>query len=112
MATKRDAAQETVDLLRQLAEEPDRVEVFGTAKYSLMGSDLTKEDVCDAICKWIDMGKPVKETTIHTIPELIDEAAYEMKPKLNKQRYYLKVYIEKVEDSDELMLILSAHPDY
>ena len=106
---KQAADPAVVRLIRQLAADPDRVEIYRTAKYDFMSGSLTAEDVCDAICDWIDAGQTVVETVINKIPELIDEPAYELKPVLLGQRYYVKLALEK--RGDDWLLILSAHLD-
>jgi hypothetical protein len=98
-----------VKLIRELAADPDRVEVYRTAKYDFMARTLTVDDVCEAICDWIDCGQPVNETVIHTIPELKDTPAYELKPVLFEKRYYVKLGLER--RGDDWLLILSAHLD-
>jgi hypothetical protein len=109
MSRKKQASPEVIQLIRRLAKDAERVEVYRTAIYSFMGGELTKEDVCDAVCEWIDAGKGIVETTIHTIPEFKGTPAYELKPRLGGQIHYVKMAIEKRDD--DWMLILSAHPD-
>lgn len=107
---KQTANPDIVKLIRRLAENPERVEVYGTAKYAFMAADFTKDDVCEAICDSIDAGESIRETTIHTIPDLKGKSAYELKPRLLGQRYYLKLALEK--RHDDWLLILSIHDDY
>jgi hypothetical protein len=98
-----------VALIRTLASDPGRVEVYRSAKYDFLSGTITKDDVCDAVCAWIDAGEPVLETIIHTIPELQGHPAYELKPQLAGHRYYVKLAMEK--RGEDWLLILSVHLD-
>lgn len=106
---KKAADPAIVRLIRELAADPDRVAVYRTAKYDFLAPTLTVDDVCDAICEWIDRGNPVIETVIHTIPERKNTPAYELKPVLCEKRYYVKLALER--QGEGWLLILSAHLD-
>ena len=73
---------------------------------------LTKEDVCDAICDWIEAGRPVAEITTEYVPEHKGEPAYVMTPKINDVDFYVKVTIIDAGEWREQLLIISTHrPD-
>ena len=109
----RTADAEIVAKIRLLASDPTKVQaVHSGVVCSLLTHDLTIDDVCDKIVQWIDAGERVKPTILHSISGKIGQPAYEMKPRINGTLFYLKVTLEKQDDSDEYMLLLSAHPNY
>jgi hypothetical protein len=77
-----------------------------------MAHRLTKADVCDEIIDWIDNGKAVKEVTIHSIPNLVGQPAYEIKPRMKGHLFYVKVTLVELGQSGEYALVISAHPDH
>jgi hypothetical protein len=96
--------------IRRLASNPSKVEVSTTATYDLMARGLTKEDICDEIVAWIDNGERVKRVTLRG--RHAGQAAFEMKPRINGSLLYVKVTLCRLTQSDEFMLIISAHPDH
>lgn len=79
------------------------------AKCDLWAEDLTKEDVCDAICDWIDAGKPVEQIATEHVPEHKGEPAYVMVPKVGNEELYVKVTIVDLGRWQEKLLIISSH---
>lgn len=106
---KKPATPDVVKLIRRIAATPEFVEVYETAVYDFMGVGFTKEDLCEAICEWVDDGREVRETTIKNIRALKGQPAYELKPRLAGRVYYVKLSLEK--RGDDWLLILSAHLD-
>lgn len=107
-----DANEQEKAEIRLLADQSERVLTRKQVEYDLMGRGLTKADICDEIVAWIDAGERVKGTILHTIPNLEGQRAFEMKPRVNGDLYYIKVMIRRDEDSDDSLLILSFHPNY
>lgn len=97
--------------LVRLARDPSRVRLTRTTEYDLLAHGLKKEDVCDEIIAWIDANQRVKPTTLHSVPGMTGQAAYEMKPRINKVLFYIKVTLVRLGTPDEYMLVLSAHPN-
>ena len=108
---KRKAEPNVVQHIFRLAGQPEQVEPSTTAYYDLLGLHLTKTDICDAICNWIDKGKPVQEIVTEYADGHIGEPAYVMKPDLSGVRCYVKVAIQEGETPDGKLLIISAHLD-
>lgn len=102
-------AKETA-VIRRLASAPGRVAVTTTTKYDLMARDLTTTDVCDAIVAWIDGNGRVKRVTMRG--RHAGQTAYEMKPRIGGELFYLKVTVCSPGEPDEQMLIVSAHLDH
>lgn len=103
---------QTVQTIRDLAERPDRVRLTKRAMYDLWAEHLTKEDVCDAICEWIDAGKRVEQITTQHVPEHKGEPQYLMVPKIGDAEVYVKVTIVDPGEWKEKLLIISSHrPD-
>ncbi|OAI47800.1 hypothetical protein AYO44_08885 [Planctomycetaceae bacterium SCGC AG-212-F19] len=102
-------ASELADI-RRLASDPTKVRVTKTVMYDLLARHLTKEDICDEIIAWIDSGEPVKKVTLRG--EHAGQAAFEMKPRIDKSLFYLKVTLCELGDPGESMLLLSAHLDH
>lgn len=102
----------TIALLKRLAEQEEFAFVSPQARSDLMAHGLKRGDVADAIVAWIDAGERVKPTVIHSIPGREGDPAYEMKPKLNGARWYIKVSIDNRGEPDEGLALLSAHPDH
>ncbi len=104
------AGQEVVHDIRRLAEHPERAQVAQRAYYDLMTHQLTVADVCEAICGWIDSGRPVEEIITQHVPDHIGTPAYVMKPVLVGKCFYVKVTIRDRGEFREKLLIISAHP--
>jgi len=108
---KKKANTEVIKSIHKLAHFPEKVRITKTAKYDLMARDLTKADACDAIIKWIDEGKEVKEIITEHVSGHIGEINYFMKPILREQIFYVKVSLFQ-DSNGENMLIISAHVDH
>ena len=109
MADNSPDASELADI-RRLASDPSKVELTTTAKFDLMGTELTKDDLCEEIVAWIDNEERVKKVSLRGAHA--GKAAYEMKPRINKSLFYLKLTLCELGESDEYMLVISAHPDH
>jgi hypothetical protein len=103
------ADPQTVQTIRELAAHPDRVRLTMRAKSDLWAEHLTKEDVCDAICDWIDAGKPLGVITTEHVAEHKGEPAYEMLPRVGDAELYVKVTIVDLGEWQEKLLIISSH---
>lgn len=105
------ADPETIALIRRLAAAAGSVRPTKGAQYELLAYRLRGADVCDAIVNWIDAGERVKPTALHSIPGRIGQAAYEMKPRFDGRRFYIKVVIDDRGGAQECLVLLSVHPD-
>ncbi len=111
MAAKKADAGTLADI-RRLAADPSRVRLTTTVQFDLMAHRLTKADMCDEIIDWIDRDEPVKEVVLHSFPNLVGQRAYEIKPRMKKTLFYIKVTLVELGQPDEYLLIISAHPDH
>ena len=111
MATKK-ADAKIVSEIRRLAQDPGRVQFSPTARHDMQAHKLVPVDVCAEIIRWIDCGNPVKEVVIHSIPHLIGQPAYEIKPRIKNILFYIKLTLVKLGKPDEYMLVISTHPDH
>lgn len=106
-----DADEDTRALIRQLAEQPERVQVDAHATGNMLARRLSLDDVLDAICAYIDDGGRIKATVIKTHPKaLVGQPAYEAKPDIEGRRFYVRLALRKPAQGDEL-LVLSVHLD-
>jgi hypothetical protein len=101
------ASPDELAILRKLACDFNRVRLTETAEYDLLGYGLTKAGICDEIVAWIDRAERVKKVILRG--QHAGQAAFEMKPRISDRLFYLKVTICKRHDSNEYMLIISAH---
>jgi hypothetical protein len=99
----------TVQAIRKLAAQPDRVRLTTRAQCDLWAEHLTKEDVCDAVCDWIAAGRPVVSITTEHVVEHRGEPAYEMLPRVGDAELYVKVAIADLGEWQEKLLIISSH---
>ena len=104
------ADSETLKQIRRLASDPDSVMVTKTVEYDLMGHHLTRDDICDEIIQHIDDGERVKPTVMRGRHD--GQTAYEMTPRINDRLFYIKVLLIELEEPDEHMLLISAHPSH
>jgi hypothetical protein len=111
MAAKQ-ADAKTMGEIRRLAADAGQVRLSKTTQYDLMAHRLTKADICDEIINWIDNGNPVKEVVLHSLQNLVGHPAYEIKPRMKGNLFYVKVTLVKLGQPDEYMLVVSAHPDH
>lgn len=106
------ADADTIAEIRRLAADPALVTLSKTAEYDLLAHHLTKDDLCDEIIAWIDAKERVKPTTLHSFGTLVGQSAFEMKPRINGQLFYIKVALLQLTEPEESMLVISAHPDH
>lgn len=111
MAPKSADPQEMQEIHR-LALDSTRVQTTSTVKWDLTAQNLTKEDICDEIVRWIDAGERVKKTSLHSLPGLVGHPAFEMKPRVDSTVFYIKVAIIELGQPCEYLLLISAHPDH
>ncbi len=104
------AAHKVIERIVRLAGSPEKAKTTQSALYDLMGLGLTKFEICDAICDWINRGEPVQEVVTKYAKDHIGEPAYVMKPNLTGVRLYIKVTIQEC-NAIETLLIISAHID-
>ena len=96
--------------IRHFAADPSLVRVTRTTQYDLLGHNVSKEEICDEIVAWIDESQKVKKVMLRG--EHAGSSAFEMKPRINDQLFYLKVMLCDVGGEDDVMLLISAHPDH
>jgi len=106
---KRLADVHIVRQIRKLSNSPGNVQITRSASYSMMSYGLKKEDICEAICDWIDENKEVEEIITKYAQGHLGERAYVMKLSFGKIGFYVKVAIRQL-SSDENLLIISCHP--
>lgn len=111
MAETTATSEETTEI-RRLASDPKTVKTIKTVEFDLMGYGLTKSDICEEIVAWIDAGESVKVATLHTVPGMLGQRAFVLKPRINDRLFYIKVTFQKSQNTDQLLLILSSHPDH
>ncbi|MDD5063638.1 MAG: hypothetical protein PHQ35_02610 [Phycisphaerae bacterium] len=104
-----EASLDVIRIIHQLASNPEKVKTTQSSLYDLMGSGLTKSDICDAICDWIDEAKRVQVIVTKYADGHIGEPAYVVKPDLLGVGFYIKVAIQKSNAGNENLLIISAH---
>lgn len=109
---KETADPNTVGKILRLVRNPEKVKITRSTQFDLMGLYLTKLDVCDAICDWIDSGKEVLVIVTKYAKDHIGRPAYVMKPNLAGKPCYVKVAFQETDTSDENLLIISAHIDH
>ena len=101
-----------VQEIRRFASDPNDVMMTQTVQYDLVAHQLTKEEICQSIIRWIDAGERIKPTQLHSFPGLQGLPAYEMKPRIRGVLFYLKVALFELHQPGEYMLLISAHPDH
>lgn len=104
------ATKSEVQILRALAADPAKASATQTAYFDLMAHDLTVADACDALWHWIAEGRPVTRTTMHG--KNAGEPAFEIWPRLAGQKFYCKFLVKGNPLLQQLMLVVSAHPDH
>lgn len=105
------AAHKVIEGIVKLASSPEETETTQSVLYDLMGLGLTKFEICDAICDWVNRGEPVQEVVTKYAKGHIGKPAYVMKPNLAGVRLYVKVAIQECNTTNEALLIISAHVD-
>jgi len=108
--SKKPADAENIRILHELAAHPENVTTTATAKYDMMGSNLTAADICDALREWIDESKEVKQTVMRG--KDAGMPAYEIKPNLEGRLFYCKFIVRDIGGPDETLCIISAHVDH
>ena len=107
---KQPADAQSVQKLYDLAARPKDVATTSTAYWDMMGGGLTKADVCDALRDWIDAGKDIRQTQMRG--QDAGQPGYNIKPTLSGKLLYCKFVIRNRDGADELLIIVSAHPDH
>ncbi len=98
--------------IRHLASDQTSVRTTKTVEFDLLAHNLTKSDICDEIVYWIDAGERVKATVLHTVPGLIGQRGFEMKPRIIGRLFYIKVTFQQSRENGHRLLVLSSHPDH
>lgn len=75
----------------------------------MMGRGPTKHDVCDILRDWIAQGKEVRQTTMSG--KDAGAPGYEIKPTINNVLFYIKVILRHPGTPDEMLYIVSVHPN-
>ena len=96
--------------IRRLASNPSQVRVTRTAEYDLLGRGLKKAEICNEIIAWIERGEPVKKVVLKQ--EDVGHPAFELKPRINNSRFYIKVKLCELGEAGEFLLLISAHLDH
>jgi len=104
------ADEQSVQRLYELAARPEDTATTKTAHWDMFGGGLTKADVCDALRDWIDAGKDIRQTQMRG--QDAGQPGYEIKPTLSGSLLYCKFVIRNRDGVDELLIIVSAHPDH
>ena len=112
LMTAKRADAETLKEICRLAADVKRVRFSRAAQYDMAAHHLTEADVRGKIIDWIGRGEPVKEVTIHSIPNLVGHSAYEIKPRMRNMLFYIKVALIELGRPGEHMLVISTHPDH
>jgi hypothetical protein len=103
------ADPQSIQRIFDLAGDPDRVGTTKTAEYDMMGWGLTKHDVCDFLRDWIALGKEVRQITMSG--KDAGTPGYEIKPTINNVLFYIKVILRHSGTPDEILYIVSVHPN-
>ncbi len=98
-------------LIQALASLPEQVQTDAHASGNMMAWRLSIEDVCEAICEWIEKGERVKPVVIKEQPKaLVGMTAYELAPvPILSHKYYIRITIYQPEASKDKLLLLSVH---
>jgi len=92
-----------------LAGEPDKVGTTSTVEYDMVGRGFTKHEVCDILRDWIAQGNEVRQTTMSG--KDAGAPGYEIKPTINNVLFYIKVILRHPGTPDEMLYIVSVHPN-
>ncbi len=78
---------------------------------NMLAWGLSVEDVCDAICDWIDNGGRVKPTVVKKHPEaLAGMVAYELaRVPILSRHYYVRLAVYQRGASVHTLLLISLH---
>ena len=100
---------QSIQRIRVLAGDPDKVGTTKMAEYDIMGRGLTKHEVCDILRDWIAQGNEVRQTTM--IGKDAGAPGYEIRPTINNVLFYIKVILRHPGTPDEMLYIVSVHPN-
>jgi hypothetical protein len=110
---KKKADSKIIQLIYKLADDPSRVKATQKAIYDMLLYNLTIPGICEAIREWIEAKEPItQDVTSSTEPHIkqhVGKVHYIMKPKIDGQKIFLKVGIEKDKETGEYMMIISSH---
>ena len=95
--------------IRRLASSAEDVYVTKRAQWDMFAGGLTKADVCEAICDWINSGEQVMLAITDKATGHIGELVFEMYPVICGEQRFVKVAIQTRTTRDRLFII-SAHP--
>ena len=97
-------------VLRQLASEPEKAGVTESCELELIRHGLTKNDVCDAICDWIDSGNILHLALTDKARGHIEEGMWELYPTIGRHKWYVKVRAQVAEGGRFRLFMISVHP--
>ncbi len=106
------ADQDTIALIRRLACCPEGVWTSAQVRSDMRAHNLRLDGVCEVIVEWIDAGERVKPTVLHSFAGRAGQPAWEMKPRINDDLFYVKVTVDDRGGPSESLGILSCHPDH
>jgi len=97
-----------VALIRSLAGNAAVVRPTKRASKDMVRLGLTKADVCEAVCTYINCGSPVMETITDTAHGHLGEPAYEVYPTIHAEDRFVKVAIDQY-PSGPVLILVSVH---
>ncbi len=106
------AEPEVVRKIRQMASDPQKVRRTERAKRDSVTYDVTKYEVMEAICAWIDAGKSIRKDFTRHVPEHRGTPIYTLKPDIGGKVFWVEIRIAVDSGSGEILLIISAHPSW
>ena len=106
---RQSADPQSIQRVFDLASDPDKVGTTSTVEYDMMGRGLTKHDVCDILRDWIAQGNEVRKTTM--MGQDAGAPGYEIKPTIDNVLFYIKVIVRHPGTPDEMLYIVSVHPN-
>lgn len=101
--------RKVIRTIRQLAALPAQARATTRCMQDMAALRINVAGVCQAICDWIDAGRPVTATITTEDEKHIGEPAYEVYPTIEGVKLFVKVSIVQRGSQSELLLIISAH---
>jgi len=95
---------EVIAHIRQLAGKSSQVRVVERAREDMVRLGLNKSGVCEAVCEYIDAGRPVDETITRKAAGHVGKHAYELYPEIDSADRYVKLGID-----GGVLVLISVH---